>query len=161
MKKLLFFVIGVVIAVALFNLACRRQPAPDPALNPPAQVKSGPVVKGATFNSVFPESAEGYTRTFTQEKTGFVLAELAQGGKKVATLALSDTNNNPDTLAKFKAATGRLAGYPMITEGSQGTAILVADRFQVKVRSTAPTFSAQDRASWIQKFDLKGIEGLK
>jgi hypothetical protein len=161
MKKVLILVIGLAVLLGLFGTACRRNPAPDPALNPPAEVKAGPVVKGSSLNDAFPEGTDGYTRIFTQEKSGFVLAELAKDGKKVATLAVNDINNNPDTINKFKSSTQKIAGYPMSPDGSMGTAVLVGNRFQIKVRSTAPNFTAQDRANWIQKFNLSQLEGMK
>jgi hypothetical protein len=161
MKKVFLFVISFVVLVGLFSVACRRNPAPDPALNPPAEVKAGPVVKGSSLNDAFPKGGDGFTRTFTQEKAGFVLAELSQGGKKIATLAVNDINNNPDTINKFKASTQKIGGYSMSPDGSMGTAILVGNRFQIKVRSVAPSFTAQDRANWIQKFNLSQLEGMK
>jgi hypothetical protein len=161
MKKSFVFLIGLVLVAVMMGVACRRNPAPDPALNPPAEIKAGPVVKGSSLNDTFPASSDGFTRTFTQEKSGFVLAELTKEGKKVATLAVNDINNNPDTINKFKSSTEKIAGYPMSPDGSMGTAILVGNRFQIKVRSLAPSFTAQDRAAWIQKFNLSQIEGMK
>jgi hypothetical protein len=161
MKKVLLLIVSLAILIGLFGMACRRNPAPDPALNPPAEVKTGPVVKGSSLNDAFPAGSDGYTRTFTQEKTGFVLAELSKDGKKVATLAVNDINNNADTINKFKSSTQKVAGYPMWPDGSMGTAVLVGNRFQIKVRSLAPNFTAQDRTNWIQKFNLSQIEGMK
>ena len=37
---------------------------------------------------------------------------------------------------------------------------LVAGRFQVKIRSPEGQLNEQDRVSWLQKFDLSGIELL-
>ena len=161
MKKGFIFLLSVIVLIGILGVACRRTPAPDPTLNPPAEVKTGPVVKGSSLNDAFPDSSEGYKRTFTQEKAGFVLAELSKDGKKVATLAVNDVHNNPDTTDKFQSSTQKLGGYPMMPDGSQGTAILVGNRFQVKVRSALPSFTAEERASWIQKFKLSQLEGMK
>ena len=41
------------------------------------------------------------------------------------------------------------------------TAVLVGDRFQVKVLSRSPEFTVSDRETWLAKFDLKGLSKLK
>jgi hypothetical protein len=53
-----------------------------------------------------------------------------------------------------------IAGYPAVEQGQNATAILVNDRFQVKVLSRDPAFTKDDRAAWIEKFDLAGLADL-
>jgi hypothetical protein len=86
---------------------------------------------------------------------------LKKGGKDVAELSITDTVNTPDARDKFKQSTQKIAGYPAATQGTTMTSILVADRFQVKVRSLDPSFSPIDREAWLQKFNLSGIASLK
>ncbi len=144
-------------------------PAAGPSAPPPARAGAAPpsssggsqkTTAGSTFNRLFPNSGGGYERVFTQEKAGYAQADLMSGGKKLATLSISDTNANPSARSKFQAAGKQIAGYPAAEVGSGATAILVNDRYQVQIRSNAPTFSAQDREAWLQKFNLAGIAGL-
>ena len=116
---------------------------------------------GGTFNKFFPSEQDGYKRVYTQEKKGFAEAKLSKEGKEVAVMAISDTMNTPTARAKFASSTEKIAGYPAVTQGSTGTAVLVGNRFQVKVLSRDPSFSADDRASWLQKFNLSGLANIK
>lgn len=116
---------------------------------------------GGSFNKFFPPSSGGYDRVYTQEKKGFAEAKLKKAGKDVAILAISDTLNNPSALKKFENSSQKIAGYPAVSQGSQGTAVLVGDRFQVKVLSRDPSFSESDRQDWLEKFDLDGLAKLK
>jgi hypothetical protein len=45
--------------------------------------------------------------------------------------------------------------------GSTQSAVLVADRYQVKVLSRSPAFTQSDRQSWLQRFDLSGLAKVK
>ncbi len=112
---------------------------------------------GGSFNKFFPPSGAGYERVYTQEKKGFAEAKLKKAGKEVAILAISDTLNNPNALKKFENSDQKIAGYPAVSQGSTGTAVLVGDRFQVKVLSRDPAFSESDRQAWLEKFDLDGL----
>ena len=114
---------------------------------------------GATLNSVFPKGTGDFKLTFTQEKEGFAQAEWSKGSAKLATIAITDTNTNPSARDKFREASKKLAGYPAAAVGSQGTAVLVADRFQVQVRSTSPAFSAADRDALVAKCNLQALAG--
>ncbi len=116
---------------------------------------------GGSFNRFFPPSGGGYDRVYTQEKKGFAEAKLKKAGKEVAVLAISDTLNNPSALKKYEKSSQNIAGYPAVSQGSQGTALLVGDRFQVKILSRDSSFSQGDRQAWLEKFDLDGLEKLK
>jgi hypothetical protein len=74
---------------------------------------------------------------------------------------VSDTAISVDALDKFKESKEEVAGYPAAAVGMLGTAILVADRFQVQVRSKDASFTAEDRTAWIEKFDLDGLAALQ
>jgi hypothetical protein len=37
----------------------------------------------------------------------------------------------------------------------------LVDKYQVKVISKSPSFTASDRAAWIEKFNLDGLATLK
>ena len=82
-------------------------------------------------------------------------------GKEIAILSISDTVNNPSAAAKFQDSTTKIGGYPAVTQGSSGTAVLVGDRYQVKIRSKDASFSESDRQAWLSKFDLRGLSKLK
>ncbi len=116
--------------------------------------------QGSEFNKFFPSSEPGFERVYTQEKKGFAEAKLIENGKDVAMLAISDTASVPAAAAKFASSTSEIAGYPALEIGSTQTAVLVADRYQVKVLSRDPEFTAADRQAWIAKFNLDGLAQL-
>ncbi|MGK7879042.1 MAG: hypothetical protein AB4060_02940 [Crocosphaera sp.] len=116
---------------------------------------------GGSFNKFFPPSGGGYQRVYSQEKKGFAEAKLKKDGKEVAVLAISDILNNPSAAKKFEKSTQKIKGYPAVSQGKTGTAVLVGDRFQVKVLSRDPAFSESDRQAWLEKFDLNGLSKLK
>lgn len=164
LKKLLF---SLLLSMVLLTTSCAQQ-APsrfDQAQQESTARNSSAVVKGSeagsSFNRFFPTSNNGYERVYTQEKKGFAEAKLKKDGKEVAVMAISDTLNNPTALDKFKSSTAKIAGYPAINQGSTGTAVLVADRFQVKVLSRDPAFNESDRQAWLGKFDLRGLSQLQ
>jgi hypothetical protein len=117
--------------------------------------------QGSSFNRFFPKAGGEYSVVYKQEKTGFAQAGLKQGGREVATLSISDTTSNPDAAAKYRASSERLESYPLAAIGSQGTGVLVANRFQVQVRSVDPSFRQADRKDWLGKFDLQGLAQLR
>jgi hypothetical protein len=85
---------------------------------------------------------------------------LKKDGKDVAMLAVTDTVTNPEAAAKFQQSTRQINGYPAIEQGNTATAVLVDNRFQVKVLSRSPSFTKEDREAWLQKFNFAGIAGL-
>ena len=116
---------------------------------------------GGSFNRYFPDSGAGYERVYSQEKKGFAQAKLKKDGQEIAILSISDVLNNPSTVDKYKASSSKIGGYPAVSQGSTGTAILVGDRYQVKVRSKDSSFTQGDRQKWLGKFDLRGLSKLK
>jgi hypothetical protein len=123
-------------------------------------VSEGKVIAGGEFNKFFPKPEDPFDITFLQEREGFAEAALEFEGEEVATLAVSDTANNPSARDKFEGSNEDLEGYPLAAVGNNGTAILVADRIQVQVRSKASDFAAEDREAWILEFDLDGLAAL-
>jgi hypothetical protein len=117
--------------------------------------------QGSSFNKFFPKAGDGYERVFTQEKKGFSEAKLKKDGKDMAMLSISDTISLPVAAKKFENSTTKIAGYPAMEIGNTQTALLVANRYQVKVLSRDPSFTSADRKAWIQKFDLNGLSRLK
>lgn len=123
--------------------------------------RSNKPLAGGEFNKFFPAANEdGYTRVASQEKEGFAEYKLKKDGKDVAMLAVTDTVTNPEAVAKFRESTRQINGYPAIEQGSTATAVLIDNRFQVKVLSRNPSFTRQDREAWLQKFNFAGIAGL-
>ena len=112
---------------------------------------------GSAFNRYFPDSSGGYERVYTQEKKGFAQAKLKRDGKEIAILSISDISQ-PSTLGKFQDSTSKIKGYPAVNQGKTATAILVNDRYQVKIRSKE--FSQSDREKWLGKFNLRGLSKL-
>lgn len=151
----------------LFLNACSAQPPSrfDQAQQESTQKGASAVVResaaGGSFNQFFPEGSDGYERVYTQEKKGFAEVKLKKEGKDMAVMAISDTLNNPSALTKFENSRQAIEGYPVVAQGSTGTAVLVADRFQVKVLSRDPAFTESDRLTWLEKFDLQGLAALK
>lgn len=159
--------VAFLLAIMLLVSSCAQQP---PSRYEGAQQEStskgaSAVVKesesGGSFNKFFPSSANGYDRVYTQEKKGFAEAKLKKDGKDVAMLSISDTLNNPSAKSKFEQSNQKIGGYPALNQGSTGTAVLVGDRFQVKVLSRDPAFTENDRQVWLEKFDLNGLARLQ
>jgi len=128
------------------------QKGAPPAVAPSAQ-------QGSRFNRFFPRSGNGFEVVPAQEKQGFAEYKVNRGGKNVAMLAISDAKGTP-AADKFKQSTQKIGGYPAVEQGRTATAILVNDRYQVKVLSRDPSFTQADRAVWIEKFNLSGLSRL-
>lgn len=124
----------------------------------PANLKP---LAGSAFNKFFPAAGDGFERVAAQEKEGLAIYKLKKDGKDAAELTISDTANNPGAIEKFKKSTSKIGGFPALDQGSTGTALLVADRFQVKAISKNPSFTKTDREAWLKKFDLNGLSALK
>ncbi len=118
-------------------------------------------VSGGQLNKFFPKSQGEYKITFRQEKTGFSQAKLSQGGEDVALLSINDIANNPSAARKFENSSQTIGGYPAANQGKSTTAILVGDRYQVKVQSDTESFAESDREQWLQEFNLNGLAQLK
>jgi hypothetical protein len=125
-----------------------------------AKAVSKEAVNGTQFNKLFPKSGDGFSMVPSQEKLGFAEYKVNKGGKNVAVLSINDTISNPSAADKYKQSTTKIAGFPAVEQGSQGTGILVGDRFQVKAQSRDASFTKQDRATWLQKFNLNGLAKL-
>ncbi|MDT9240980.1 MAG: hypothetical protein P5685_18960 [Limnospira sp. PMC 1261.20] len=125
------------------------------------QVADAQPLPGGQFNRYFPRGADGYSVTFRQEKEGFAQAQLSRGGDALALLSINDLANNPSAARKFQESTQRIGGYPAVTQGRNTTALLVGDRFQVKVQSSSESFTPSDREVWLQNFNLSGLAQLR
>ena len=117
-----------------------------------------PPQKGGAFNKFFPKKGSDYDVTFTQEKEGFAEVKLSKGGKEVAKISISDTVTNLPARSKFEGVSTKVAGFPVIAQGKTANAVLVGDRYQVKVLSTSLTEA--DRKALLEKVNLKGLAAL-
>lgn len=157
----------VFLSLILFTTACSKAPSRYAEVQKDTTQRGAPtaVVKaaeqGATFNKFFPDPTGTYEVVPAQEKKGFSEYKLNQDGKNVAMLSISDTSSLPTAAAKYQNSTEKLAGYPMVDQGTTATGLLVNDRYQVKVLSRAPEFTKDDRLAWLQKFDLRGLAKLE
>ncbi|MEM7594245.1 MAG: hypothetical protein AAF383_22490 [Cyanobacteria bacterium P01_A01_bin.83] len=115
---------------------------------------------GGAFNRYFPSSGDGYERVYSQEKQGYAQAKLTKDGKEIAILSISDVINNSSTVAKFQDSSSQINGYPAVSQGKSGTAVLVNDRYQVKIRSKDNSFDSAEREKWLGQFDLRGLSKL-
>lgn len=163
MKRTLLGLSGA--ALLILAAACgpkydsqRWQEAEKASKNQPAVSKQA--VKGEDLNQFFPKAEAPYSLTFKQEKAGFALAELEKNGKNVASMAISDTASEPAARDKFASSSLEVAGHPAALSGSLGTAVLVAGKYQVQVRSMNPGLTPKEREVWIAKFDLDGLSTL-
>ncbi|MCC5623314.1 hypothetical protein [Nostoc sp. CHAB 5715] len=158
---------ALLLSVLLLTTACTPK-APgrfDQAQKESTQQKSGQAVaksatQGSEFNKLFPDAGDGYQRVYTQEKKGFAEAKLKKDGKDIALLSISDTTSTPSAVAKFSKSTKKIGGYPAVEIGNTQTAILIG-KYQVKALSRDPSFTASDRADWLEKFNLNGLATLK
>jgi hypothetical protein len=124
-------------------------------------VPSSQVVNGTAFNRLFPEPDDGDQLVFTQEKRGFSEARLRHGGQVTALLAISDVTTAPEARRKFEASQSSLQGWPLVEQGPQATALLVADRFQIKVIGQGDGLEAEQRQDLIGRFNLRGLAALQ
>ncbi|CCI30492.1 hypothetical protein MiYa_01476 [Microcystis aeruginosa NIES-2519] len=158
--------IAGVLATLLLVTSCAKAPSQfDQAQQESTARGAAAVVKestsGGSFNRFFPPSGGGYERVYTQEKKGFAEAKLKQDGKVLAMLAISDISNNPAAANKFQDSQTTIKGFPAVEQGATASAVLVNNRYQVKVLSREPDFTASDRQTWLAKFDLDGLAKLK
>lgn len=125
-----------------------------------ADLPTAAVVNGSAFNRLFPAPGPGEQLIFTQEKRGFSEARLKQAEQTVALLAISDTVTAPEARDKFAASTERLQGWPLAEQGGQASALLVADRFQVKVIGQGVGLDLQQRHGLLASFQLQKLAAL-
>ena len=165
MKKLVLLLVLIVAGFVIYRMMedKPKETAKTESAVPatPHPVHREEVTAGAKLNSVFPKADGEYKLTFTQEKTGFAEADLFKGGAKLAAMTVSDTEATPAARDKYKSSTKQLGRYPMAANGSMGTAVLVANRYQVQVRSLAPAFTAAEREAWLEKFNLAKLAEIK
>nr|WP_265266740.1 hypothetical protein [Spirulina subsalsa] len=167
MFRLKKFLAPLLLSLLLLITACDSAPPSDfqqaqqESTQRGARAVDREAVAGGEFNKFFPRSQAGYEVVYAQEKKGFAEAKLKREGRDVAMLAVSDTVSNPEAAQKFANSTEQIQGYPVVAQGNTATALLVADRFQVKVLSRDPEFTEGDRKTWLGKFDLSGLARLK
>ncbi|MGF1520746.1 MAG: hypothetical protein ACFBSF_00315 [Leptolyngbyaceae cyanobacterium] len=160
-------VIPMALVFLLFLTACSAAPSKYDQVQQETTGSKAPAAvdkqaeKGGTFNQFFPDAEDGYEVVPSQEKAGFAEYKLKQDGNTVAMLVISDTISLPAAAAKYENATNSVAGYPAVQVGNTATSILVNGRYQVKVLSRDDAFRPEDRAAWIQKFDLQGLSQLE
>ena len=155
---LLLPLVAMVVACGGNPAETRWATAQQESRNQPAVSKEA--LAGKEFNKFFPKAASPWDLTYKQEKQGTAIASLKKDGKEVATLTVFDTVSDPDVAKDYKDSTEALAGCPLVAKGAKGTAVLVANRFQVMVRSMDNSFTEDDRKDWLKKFDLEGIAKL-
>ncbi|MBS2012734.1 MAG: hypothetical protein JST00_07605 [Deltaproteobacteria bacterium] len=120
-----------------------------------ASASAGPVSAAGALNKYFPaDGANGYKRVFAADKAGYAEAKLQKDGKDVATISIND-GVKPFAKAKFDETTDKLEGFPLLKMGENQSAVLVKDRYQVKVTST--TLDHEARKGILSSFDLKGM----
>ncbi|NJR66453.1 MAG: hypothetical protein HC772_15805 [Leptolyngbyaceae cyanobacterium CRU_2_3] len=160
--------VPVLLSLILFVSACSTTKPPSQfeqtqqetsRRNAPAAVAKG-ATSGSTFNQFFPDSGSGYEVVPAQEKNGFAEYKVNKAGQNVAVLSISDTVGNPAAATKFQNSTTKVGGYPSVEQGSNITAVLVNNRYQVKVQSRDASFTPEDREAWLQKFNLRGLAKL-
>lgn len=123
-------------------------------------VPKSEVVNGTAFNRLFPKPQPGETIVFTQEKRGFSEARLKSGQETRALLAISDTVTAPEARGKFVRAAEQLQGWPLVEQGPQASALLVAERFQVKVIGQGAGLDQEKRHDLLGAFNLSGLAAL-
>ena len=166
MIRLQKFLVTLLLAGCLLLTSCtqtapsRFDGAQQESTQKGATAVSNKAQAGSNFNRYFPDSGSGFERIYSQEKTGSAQAKLKKDGKEIAILAITDTLSNPSAVNKFNASGKQVKGYPAIEQGSTATAVLVGDRYQVKIRSKDSSFTKEDREQWLGKFDLRGLSKL-
>jgi len=154
----------LVVALGLLLAGCSQQPTRWDEAQEKSKGKkavSTEALEGSVFNKFFPKAESPFDLVYKQEKKGTAIADLKKDGKPVATLTIFDTVSNPEVLTEYKEATAALAGFPFLAKGAKGSAVLVARRFQVQVRSTDEALDEEARKDWLKKFDLDGLAKLE
>lgn len=123
-------------------------------------LSQGEPVAGGELNKFFPKQESPYDLVFKQEKQGFALASVQQGGDDVAQLSITDLRSNISAADKFRQGADHISGYPLANSGSKGTVLLVGNRYQVQVRSLVDAVDETARKAWLQKFNLAALEEL-
>jgi hypothetical protein len=149
----------------LLLAGCQKEPTRWDEIQEETQGSRAPAVseasvEGGELNRFFPKVQSPFDIVFKQEKQGFAQASLQKDGQEVAVLSISDTTNNPSAKEKFASSDKKVDGHPMAAAGSKGTSLLVADRYQVQVRSMDPSFGEAERMEWLEHFDLKSLSNL-
>ena len=156
--------VGPVLVTTLLMIACSGVVTSpyDKANSTKGPSTSKEAIEGKEFNKFFPKASAPFDMVAKQDKKGESLYELKKDGKPVASLSITDTVSTPEARDKFKTSTEMIGSYPKVADGNLGTAVLVADRFQVKVRTAPPpaVFSKEEREDWMKKFDLDGLAKL-
>lgn len=149
-------VLGAAIALG----ACKKEPTRwDEAATATLPAATAPKMEGKKLNAFFPaDGTDGYSRTFTQEKDGFVEAKLKKDGQEAATLSISDASGDEAVKSKFASASDKVSGQPLVTVGKNQSAVLVHDKYQIKVSSQS--LDADARKALLAKFDIDGLAKL-
>jgi hypothetical protein len=161
MSRLLRWTVGALLAGALLVAGLLFLPFQEwlPG-GTVASIPKAEVVNGTAFNRLFPAAGPGEQLVFTQEKRGFSEARLKQGDATLALLAVSDTITLPEARQKFAGASESLQGWPLVEQGPQASALLVADRFQVKVIGQGQGLEEGKRHDLLAAFDLPALAAL-
>jgi hypothetical protein len=163
------YIIPIFLVLTLFltTPACSRQEpssrfdaAQQESIESGGTAVSEEAVRGGELNRYFPQNEKGYEVIYTQEKRGFAQAKLKQDGEEMALMSISDVANNPTATKKFQDSQETLKNYPLVNQGSKATAVLVNNRYQVKIVSRSETFDSNRRQEWLEKFDLKTLAEL-
>ncbi len=158
----------ICLSVVLFATACGSDsPSPYDQVQEETTGRGAEVAvdksaeNGSSFNQFFPRKVSGYNVTPTQEKRGFAEYKVSKDGSTVAMLSINDTISNPAAANKYQSSDLKVGQYPAVDQGTTGTGLLVNNRYQVKVLSRDPSFTRDDRISWLQRFDLNGLAQLE
>lgn len=159
----------VLLASLIFLTACGDNPSVSSGTNTntPQTEQTAPETaqtpqEGGAFNQFFPaDKTDGYDRVFTQEKEGFAEIKLTLNDTEMAKISISDTATNLTARDKFANAPESIEGFPLVAQGNNAHAVLVGDRYQVKVMSRDASFDAAARKAWLAKVDLKGLATLQ
>ena len=73
-------------------------------------------------------------------------------------VSISDASGDEAARSKFTNATDKVSGQPLVTVGKNQSAVLVHDRYQIKVSSQ--TLDADARRALLAKFDIDGLAKL-
>jgi hypothetical protein len=148
------------VTLGLSAAACGKEPSRwDSAASATVPTGAAPKTEGAKLNAFFPaDGTDGYSRVFSQEKDGFVEAKLKKDGQEAATLAISDASSDESVKSKFASAPDKVGDQPLVTVGKNQSAVLVNNKFQIKVSSQ--TLDADARKALLSKFDIKGLAKL-
>ncbi|PWJ40926.1 hypothetical protein [Sediminitomix flava] len=119
------------------------------------------VIDGKLLQEAFPDSLPKFQIYVTHSAVGMVKAKVINDSSKViASSSIIDLLNHKNEISRFKKSELSFEDYPLLIKGQNSIAILVADRFQVQIKSLSQSFNDDRIKERFKQFDLEKLKAL-